>query len=846
MEAQLPLDMDEGEQRSSPLAGPGTTRANRRLQLRKNGFRGRVLPNRNITPKRRISDAWSSPAQQDDTPTSDLPQQPESNKAYLSARGRSSSILQEVSNSSLRRKDKNKNKHDSVLSVFADENGDDKAWNFESSPAWYHETTPPCMYSDTDSTLHSLPPEAPNLTKPRQKHQRTQSYKSNPDSDQQDQHIAYLESELAAYQTQLASLNSPSVTKEKGQKIRQLNQDIRRLEQENSRWEAEFDERVLQVMEEHDGVENNLRARINMLEADSDKYLQKVKELQAQLDATRKALDIAEAANVEFEKRLETFAHLLVTSPIKTETPLSQPPFTKESRSTRQKRLSFHRFPTAGSLHQASMLEHHEGEESRPHSEGAVQDYFDNPVSDAEWEASKRESFVSDASRNSIDFSLLMNQDPPPSSSRARPNRRMRRFHGGSHLPKPLILSAAQLAPILASAPVYEPHDSPRAFPFPDVHAAPRRASCHEFSPITGRRRAKTSTDGLDPLLLPPFTTTDSCSSINSTEEDKTPTPQHANASHTTSAEYPSIGPNTGRNLLEELHAARHDDDSQTTSSGPTPFATLNAKPTDLPSSQTTGIQRNVSGALRLRHQRSISEATGLSLYPPSSRATSSALPAPTPKANGLVEVMKELLRQPFRIARRCVARAHQAFLLSRTLNRFQWMLLHALLGPLATRRLMACSLHENAILMQSPYRSASPSPASSEPHSEDETSDIELSPCPSRQSRRRASPSACVFETQRKVQKRKSSQRLRTEHGARSERQSREQAPMLSRHSPWLWVRFSLTLAFAVAAAVREGPGALMVECARDDTRRRDTREEDGEQCGCLKCLGREMARCA
>jgi hypothetical protein len=143
MDAQIPLDMDESEQRSSPLAGPGTTRANRRLQLRKNGFRGRVLPNRNITPKRRISDAWSSPAQQDDTPTSDLPQQPESNKAYLSARGRSSSILQEVSNSSLRRKDKNKNKHDSVLSVFADENGDDKPWNFESSPAWYHKTIPP-------------------------------------------------------------------------------------------------------------------------------------------------------------------------------------------------------------------------------------------------------------------------------------------------------------------------------------------------------------------------------------------------------------------------------------------------------------------------------------------------------------------------------------------------------------------------------------------------------------------------------------------------------------------------------------------------------------------------------
>ncbi|KAG9856987.1 hypothetical protein KCU63_g7453, partial [Aureobasidium melanogenum] len=597
------LDMEEAEQRSSPLAGPGTTRANRRLQLRKNGFRGRVLPNRNITPKRRTSDAWSSPLNQDGTPTSDLPQ-PESTKTHLNARGRrSSSILQEISNSSLRRKE-NKNKHDSVLSVFTDENGDEKPWTFESSPA-------------------CLPPEAPNLTKSRKKHQRTQSYKSNPDSDQADQHIAYLESELAAYQTQLASLTSPSVAKEKGQKIRFLNQDIRRLQEENSRWEAEFDERVLQVMEEHDGVEYNLRARINTLEADSDNYLQKVKELQAQLDATRKALDIAEAANVEFEKRLETFAHLLVTSPIKTETPLAQPPFIKESRSTRQKRLSFHRFPTAGSLHQqASMPEQHEVDEQRPHSEGAVQDHFDNAVSDAEWDASKRESFISDASRNSIDFSLFTNQDPPPSSSRARPNRRMRRFHGGSHLPKPLILSAAQLAPILASAPVYEPHDSPRAFPFPDVPVAPRRASCHEFSPITGRRRAKTNTDGLDLSALQPFPAKESSPSLASAEsqQDKTPTPQRITTeSQATSSEYPSIGPNLGRSLLEELHAARVDDDAQTTSSGPTPFATLNTRPAELAStSHSTSVQRSVSGALRLRHQRSMSEATGLSMYPSS------------------------------------------------------------------------------------------------------------------------------------------------------------------------------------------------------------------------------------
>jgi hypothetical protein len=57
----------------------------------------------------------------------------------------------------------------------------------------------------------------------------------------------------------------------------------------------------------------------------------------------------------------------------------------------------------------------------------------------------------------------------------------------------------------------------------------------------------------------------------------------------------------------------------------------------------------------------------------------------------------------------------------------------------------------------------------------------------------------------------------------------------MLSRHSPWLWVRFSLTLAFAVAAAVREGPAALMMEC----------QGEGPGRCGCLGCMGKELRGC-
>lgn len=59
----------------------------------------------------------------------------------------------------------------------------------------------------------------------------------------------------------------------------------------------------------------------------------------------------------------------------------------------------------------------------------------------------------------------------------------------------------------------------------------------------------------------------------------------------------------------------------------------------------------------------------------------------------------------------------------------------------------------------------------------------------------------------------------------------------MLSRHSPWLWIRFSLTLAFAVAAAVKEGPGALLAPC-----------EGDGQRgdCACLSCAARGLRDCS
>jgi hypothetical protein len=705
----------------------------------------------------------------------------------------------------------------------------------------------------------SLPLETPNLTKSHKKKQQqhrqhTQSHKTQPNSDQADQHIAYLEAELAAYQAQLASLTSPSVTKEKTHKIRLLNQDIRRLEEENSRWEADFDQRVLQVIQEHDNIEYNLRQKIALLEADGEKHSQKVKELQAQLDSTRKGLHVAEAANVEFEKRLETFAHLLVTSPIRTDMSLAQPPFARDSRSIRQKRLSFHRFPTAGSFHQqASVLEHQDVDLNRPLSEGAV--IYD---SDVEWDASKQESFISDTPRNSVNFDHLLNQDPSAPAYRARPNRRMRRFHGGSHLPKPLILSSAQLPPVLASAPLFEAHESPpSAFPFPHVQFVTRRASCHDFTPSTGRPRARTNADGLSLSFLSPR---DPIVLLPPSDDFKTPTQPKPFPESTPCS---SIGPSAGRNLLDELYAARNDGDGDDTtieiSSSPveaTPVATLNSKPSDecyalntirSSSSISTSIGRSVSGTLRLRHQRSISEATGLSMFPMSSsrRVSSSSQQASGSQIdktktrsgskdkdnsnnNTILARLIALLQSPYSMVKLCVSRAHRAFMLSRTLRRFQWMLLHAVLGPLATRKLMACQVSaDNKILAASLGENFVEGRGDGMEMSDDEEDDFEderdMTPRPlHRQHDQRQSN-----HRNRNTKKQRQDQQSQQQQEEDRKREMIMQAPMLSRHSPWLWIRFSLTLAFAVAVAVREGPASLMLVGGRGG----DGGEQDSEQ---------------
>lgn len=145
----------ESEQDVSPrlslapaLAGPGTTRANRRLQLRKNGFRGKEVQQPSVTPNR-TSGSWPP------SPVNDLgalldgsseSKMHDRSHDYNYNSQRRSSILQEVNNSTSLRRSRARPRTD-LVSIFMDENvggeiGDssrESSWGhgkMDSSPAW--------------------------------------------------------------------------------------------------------------------------------------------------------------------------------------------------------------------------------------------------------------------------------------------------------------------------------------------------------------------------------------------------------------------------------------------------------------------------------------------------------------------------------------------------------------------------------------------------------------------------------------------------------------------------------------------------------------------------------------
>lgn len=797
---------DENENGSSrPLSGPGTSRQTRRLQLRNAGFRGAAVPTRKVTPKSMPSSNWSSAsAMPGSSDAENVSPSGWKQSATANERRRPSGILQEIGNSTITRRKKPKPRMSSAkLFSGEDSGGDDPAYeNIPTSP-------PPPRTTIRTRSVRS---------KPKVSHRRRSV------SAEMSKYIDHLESELAATQSRLSTIASPTLVKERDSKMRTLNVESKHLQDELSEWEVKYEQRVQEEVDKHCAIESALRNRIRNLEQDAEETRSRVQELEVELSSTSEDLQAVEAANVNLEKRIEIMSEILAASPTKIDLHAQTPG--RAQKHIRPKSM-LPRFPTASSLigsperqprtqpvspllsyasHSPNLLQ------SPTH--GAFRLDTSPLQSDCTSEA---ESVFSEASITGDSMTSKENFEgrasfnpwnmPPPAHNRSRPARRMRRFGPGSFGPKPLILpSTSQCGNLFpSSAPPLERSETTPVFSL-------SRASLEgPESPLSGRRRASTISNELSiaQVLGSPV---DAATSQEFDPEDLLSLSSPVSAiSQDVTQRLSSFGSVAGRNLMDELTAIRSNELTESTepASDIQPQLGSLSDASVISYDSTTGqrydltditLGTDVLSTSAVSRITSTSSTTAVTAHR-RKRSRSVNLPVlgcSTSAFYRLRILFADLWRSPVALARHLVRTAQARMRIPRPLLNVQWWLVGVLLGPMARRRLISrvqcCEEpEEESLLLQDTPSKLVPDEemAYGTMHQTPPTSSTSKSSRPaSRRRRQTVSKTRCVHR--------------------------------ISRHSPWLWLKFSITLAFAIGAAFKDGPGTLLKSttcvCRRKD----------------------------
>ncbi|KAL1977052.1 hypothetical protein VTN31DRAFT_3334 [Thermomyces dupontii] len=436
---------------SPPLRPNPISSQTQRLRLRNARFRGPNLSAHKITD--RIA-SWGSSSDDSDgvlDKENHLASSPQSPGLIESTRRRSS-ILREIRNSSRRSSVSITSSHDH--------------WNppaFE--PDDYRPHTPPYSgrssifppWASSQSPIHDS-----NQSSPLSQQSEIQVNKRDARSSKVDyettRYIEHLESQLAAAQSDLSLMQSPS-TKPRSSKLRSLAAEVKVLQQEIAEWESKFEARVQEEVKARTEIENRLRSRIVFLEGQHEADLCRIKELECERDLQAQKLRNAEAlrsTNRSLERRIDVLTELLAQSPVRVDPPRSpirdatsptRSPGPKLSRPrsvvpTLPPRLDPSYQPLGAPVPSSDAAQEH-GENKRNASQsdaGERDDADDCTVSSTCASRSQRSSTFSHVSTTSTQFSLPLPFSPELQGRAAGRQRNMRRFPSGSCTLKPLIL----------------------------------------------------------------------------------------------------------------------------------------------------------------------------------------------------------------------------------------------------------------------------------------------------------------------------------------------------------------------------------------------------------------------
>ncbi|KAF2151725.1 hypothetical protein K461DRAFT_321906 [Myriangium duriaei CBS 260.36] len=806
---------------SDPSSGSKANRQAKKLQLRKAGFKARDMPARNITPRRNeswsrsnISASWGSKV----APLMDVDS--------VSEIQAPSSVLREINNSTRRRKKQTRPRVDDTVFVYQDENS-------IASPKVSN-------YADIDSRLEDSPrcgtPGSPAKTRSPNKGTPSNRLRRQSVSIDTVKYIEHLEAELAAAQTQLSSMNSPTVLQARSLKMRTLNAETRALQDEVSEWERRFHERVQEEIEERTKIESALKSRIRLMEGDVNDYMQKIQDLQTQLEKSKDNITAAESANIELERRIDAISGL-VASPKRGGRERSNSAARK--RHARQRSM-LPRFPTSGSI-SLKLPSRVQEEADAPTTPTTL---LPDPMASAGAEkrgglrspnlAINKEALDALTGADGTPLVTPAEKDPGSSGSKhfswatpecytslesvaaastGKPSRRMRRFHAGTVMPKPLLLpsttSCAYASP--ASAPVLQKEETPPSFPFPELSHLAGMPITRNFDcllspmPGNGRRRALTCIEDVaaamrrasNPFLSPmPYP----AAMATSASRPSTSSSAVTDSDCTVVEDLSSLGPPpVGRNLFDELQRVRETDTTDIDSFSFQPCESVHTTEAERPS--TAGSNRSPSYGstarcvgLRKRawtcHHRTFSDQTGL-------LALRSAVDERDEDGNagddegdhGFFALVADVFRQTYDTARQCLMYAQSITIRSATVQRLQWWLVQVFLGPMATRRMMATSMRQGRRQRRTRHIEAlSGAPPTRRSYSQ----------------RHALGPNIWIDGINgRELQVAR----------PRPHYYGMVELPMnwIQKHSPWLWIRFSLALLFAIGAAIRDGPSVVM-----------------------------------
>ncbi|KAK5108051.1 hypothetical protein LTR62_008825 [Meristemomyces frigidus] len=825
---------DEGEPSTAPkpLSGPGTSRQTRRLQLRNAGFRAAAVPARKVTPKSVSSSTMAWSANSGPVSGSDAENVSPMGVKYSSAKmdkRRSSGVLQEIdSGSNTLTRPKASRPRITSRTLFA----------------------PPAeLYTEDVNS----PPAPKSTIRAKSMRARAKMNKTRRSvSGETRMYIDHLEAELEDAQEKLRVVNSPTVTRQQSSKMRALDGETKHLQEELDEWEAKYDQRIREVMDEHLEIETNLRAQLRRLEQDAEESRYRLQELEIEVAATREAIEASEAANVHLEKRLEIMSDILATSPTKIDLHAITPGMHKKHQ---RPKSMLPRFPTASNIHMSP--------EKQPRTQppspmltfadfkNGLPETLDTSLSQSDM-LSDAESVFSEAPTNGGSVTSTEQVDLASfnpwtlhaiHTARARPARRMRRFGPGSHGPKPFILpSTSSFEPV--SAPALERSETAPYFSFPLEEEVDVGLEEGSPSSLLVRRRASTTADQttLDHLAASSFLQRPASSSA--TPGGSTLSVQCPNSvrsgDHGTPRNFASLGSVAGRNLMDELYAL----DTTTTVESCEDSSKVDGEQTldgagdeEQADEAILSAHDSLSKTSADVHSHLSTETMPLSTTEVDDSPPPSDLFNPTYHSSHhnaspftrLRLLFTDLWRSPLALTQHLVHSAQARMRLPRPLRNVQWWLVGALLGPMARERL----LRARAVVEEGEW-----GPCRVCANDELERQGL-------LQGQQQSSDTAGLAESDSGFDygtfppppltspKQRSGQTSSVHPHCPHTLGLRPATKSWSRHNPWLWLKFSLTLVFAVGVAFKEGPASLLRRTVCGGCRREQNRRLVGEHRG-------------